>query len=68
MEGVTRIVRLCLRQKQKFLCFERLRYGSIVDPMFLKTQQCEERGNYGNDNAQGTYRYLDEQRLARETG
>jgi hypothetical protein len=42
MEGILLIVRLCLRQKQKLLRFERFRRGAITDPMFLKAQQCEE--------------------------
>jgi len=36
MEGITLIVGLRLRQKQKLLLFEPLCDGSILNPMFLK--------------------------------
>jgi hypothetical protein len=51
MEGITGVVRLCLRYKQKFLRFECFCRGAIADPMFLKAQQCEEACDHGNYNA-----------------
>jgi hypothetical protein len=68
MERIGLIVRLCLRQKQKFLRFERFRRGAIADPMFLKAQQCEKGRDHGNDNAKSTNRDLDGQQVACETG
>jgi hypothetical protein len=63
MEGILLIVRLCLRQKQKLLRFERFSRGAIADPMFLKAQQCEEGRDHGNDNAKNTDRDLVGQRI-----
>ena len=68
MEGVILIVGCRLGQKQKFLSSERLRCGSILNPMYLKLQQAEQRCDYGNENAQSTDRNLDRERVVCKAG
>jgi hypothetical protein len=68
MEGIILIVRLRLSQKQEFLLSERLRYGSIRNPMYLELQQAKDGCDYGNENAQSTDGNLDRERVACKAG
>ena len=67
MEGIILIVRIRLGQKQKFFLPERLRCGPILNPMYLKLQQTQQRRDYSNENAQSTNRDLDREGLVCKT-